>query len=184
MEMIFIKLQKLWGKCIGVDVQLRYYTRGIIPLYCISLCIVHCIIQHRLNCGPYLRIVTMVPWQVACLHCTRILQGQAGVSAITRRPNAFIVAHELGRAITRPGPPFSIWIYCMIKSLQRGLQSSASAALKADMKVNLKRTSLYKISRSLTIAVSEIKWNIIRLLFMSVKSCEYCKNLVTHVNHW
>ena len=98
-----------------------------------------------MNCGPYL--ITTTPSKVAYMHCTRIQQGQAGVSAITRRPKAFIVAHELGWASTRsrPGPPFcSIRNSSIVKSLQRGIQSSASGcnnfALIADMKLNLKRT--------------------------------------------
>ena len=101
----------------------------------------------RLNCGPYLMIIFMAPSKVAYLHCTRIQQGQAGVSAITRRPNAFIVAHELGWASTRsrPGPPFcSIRNNSIVKSLQRGIQTSvsgcSSSALIADMKLNLKKT--------------------------------------------
>ena len=93
-------------------------------------------------------IITAASSKVAYVHCTRIRQGQAGVSAITRRPNAFIVAHELDWASTRsrPGPPFfcSFRNNLIVKSLQRGIQSSASgcssSALIADMKLNLKRT--------------------------------------------
>ena len=63
--------------------------------------------SNRLNCGPYTTTITTAPSKVAYMHCTRIRQGQAGVSAITRRPTAFIVAHELGWASTRsrPGSP-------------------------------------------------------------------------------
>ena len=111
------------------------------------------IIHHCLNCGPNLTIITTAPSKVAYLHCTRIRQGQAGVSAITRRPNAFIVAHELGWASTRSrlGPPFCpIRNIVIIKSLQWGIQSYArgcnNSALIADMKLNLKRTLSTRIS--------------------------------------
>ena len=90
------------------------------PWYYTTLWIVHCIIQHRLNCEPYLTVITTTPSKVAYVHCTRIRQRQAGVSAITRRPNAFIVAHELGWASTRPrlGPPLcSIRNSSIVKSL-------------------------------------------------------------------
>ena len=135
-----------------------YYTRGIIPLYYTTLPIhtlYNCIIKSppripynwnlcgrtkmtisaststssHLNCGPYLTIITTGPSKVAYMHCTRIRQGQAGVSAITRRPNAFIVVHEIGWASTRsrPGLPFcSIRNNWIVKSLQQGMQSSAS----------------------------------------------------------
>ena len=91
-----------------MDVYLRCYTHGIIPLYYTTLGIVHCIIHHRMDYGPSLMIITTTPSKVIYLHCTRIRQGQTWVSTITRWPHAFIVNHEFGWANTRsrPGLPF------------------------------------------------------------------------------
>ena len=122
-----------------------------------------CIIQHHLNYGPYMRIITTAPSKVAYLHCTRIRQGQAGVSAITRRPNAFIVAHELGWASTRsrPGPPLcSIQNNSIVESLQLGIQTYASGcsncALIADMNFNLKRTPSTRMRMVVLVALMKL----------------------------
>ena len=89
--------------------------------------------------------------------------GQARVSAITRRPTAFIDAHELGWASTRSrsGPPFcSIRNSSIVKSLHQGIQSSvsgcSSSALIADMKLNLKRTPLARMRMVVALALMNL----------------------------
>ena len=85
--------------------------------------------------------------------------GQAGVSIITRRPNALIVAHELSWASTRSRliPPL-----CSIrnKSLQQDIQSSASGcssfALIADMKLNVKRTLFTRMRMVVVVALMNL----------------------------
>ena len=118
----------------------------------------------RLHCGPYRR--TFLRRHQRSPICIR--QGQAGVSAITRRPNAFLVPHELGWPSTRlrPGPPFRlIRNNSIVKLLQRGIESSASGcisfALIPEMKVNLKKT----MSKRMVVVVVVALMNLITLTY-------------------
>ena len=110
------------------------------------------------NCG----IIPVVLYQCFIQHSQRSI-ALYSTPKVEQRPNAFIVTHELGWASTRlrPGPPLcSIRNNSIVKSPQRGIQSSASgcssSALIVDMKLNLKRTSSTRMRMVVVVALMNL----------------------------
>ena len=131
------------------------------------------ILYNTLNCAMYYTTPSEL-WTLYEDHYYGAIKGRLSalhknptrasqVSAITRWPNAFIVAHELSWASTRsrPGPPLcSIQNNSIVESLQLGIQTYASGcsncALIADMNFNLKRTPSTRMRMVVLVALMKL----------------------------